>query len=137
MLVAFSALGVEWAVLKPIHDELVEKFRQGSRLKVERPGTCNRMNFGTNFKLVTFPFSAALVLLFAILSKRTAVGHRHLAYGHVAIPLPLDFFAHFKRTFSAVIFALYADELLDIATELVSGGTSEGDGGLLFTKCES
>ncbi|CAF4570957.1 unnamed protein product, partial [Rotaria magnacalcarata] len=46
-----------------------------------------------------------------------------------ALPIPMDVFAHVKRTFSAVIFAIYADELLRIAKELVSGDDTPSDQG--------
>lgn len=130
ILMGVGALAGKWILLKPIHDELVEQYQSIRILKGKRPAMCNKMNFGTDFKLVTFPVSVALILIFAVLSKRTAVRHRHLCRGYVTVPMPLDFFAHFKRTFSAVIFALYADELLDIANELMNGSNTEKDRGL-------
>ncbi|CAF3905392.1 unnamed protein product [Rotaria sp. Silwood2] len=70
--------------------------------------------------------------MFAIMTKQTRSRTGHWFQGYGAIPMPVDFFAHIKRTFVAVVFAIYADELLDIANELISGGdTTSGQGVVL------
>ena len=48
--------------------------------------------------------------------------------GYVGPVIPLDFYVHIKRKFAAVVFAIIADELLDIINQVINGNTSNGEG---------
>ncbi len=53
--------------------------------------------------------------------------------GYFAPVIPIDFYIHIKRKFAAVVFAVIADELLDIVNQVITGNTSEGEGLNLFS----
>jgi hypothetical protein len=63
-----------------------------------------------------------LIILLTIITKRIAFHRNKYCKGYIGIPIPIDFFAHVKRTLAAVIFAIFADELLEIVSEIWSGG---------------
>jgi hypothetical protein len=125
VVVMIVAIFIKWVILKSIHSDLVEKFKMNHLLYIEHPSVCRTMNLGTRFKLFTFPFACLLIFIFSMLTKRTSSKHTrwYLSYG--GVPLPLDFFAHIKRTFSAMIFAIYADELVEIVNELINEDNTE------------
>lgn len=77
--------------------------------------------------MLTFPIAFLLILIFAILSKRTSF-MRGKCKGYFAPVLPLDFYVHIKRKFAAVIFAIVADELLFIIRQVLTDNSSSNQG---------
>ena len=131
VVVVIVTIYIKWTILKPIHTELVEKFKTNHFLYIEHPSVCRTMNLGTRFKLFTFPFSCLLIVIFSMLTKRTSSNHSRWYLNYGGVPVPLDFFAHIKRTFSAMIFAIYADELVEIVNELIEDDNTEESRGQL------
>jgi len=74
-----------------------------------------------------------LILLFTITTRRVVFQRNKLCKGYFGIPIPLDFFGHVKRTLAAVIFAIFAEELLGIANEILSRRAPSSNKGLLFS----
>jgi hypothetical protein len=125
-IITTVALVVKWSLLQPIHNELVNKYKQDELLYYNRNSFCDLIDL-EDFNLLTFPLACLFVLIFAIFSKRTSF-MRNKFKSYFAPVIPLDFYIHIKRKFAAVVFAVISDELLDIVTQVVSGDTS-GDGG--------
>jgi len=121
LILATSTLIAKWSILKPIHEEIVNKFNNQQLLFFKRHSICQTIDLTAQFNLFTFPVACLLIILFSIITKRVAFQRNKYFKGYIGIPIPLDFFAHVKRTLAAVIFAIFADELLDIANEVISG----------------
>ncbi|CAF0965327.1 unnamed protein product [Rotaria sordida] len=68
-----------------------------------------------------------------MITKRVSFQRGKICKGYIGIPIPLDFFVHVKRTFSAVIFAVSADELLEIASQLFTLSGSPKNEGVIVT----
>jgi hypothetical protein len=85
------------------------------------------------FNMFTFPIACFLVLLFIVTTKRKSSQENSYCYGYFAIPIPLDFFAHVKRTFAAVIFAVVADELSNLVNQFINRNSSSADEGVIVT----
>lgn len=111
VVVVIITIFIKWTILNPFHTDLVEKFKVNYFLYIEHPSICRTMNLGTRFKLFAFPFACLMIFIFSILTKRTSTKHRRWYLNCGGVPIPLDFFAHIQRTFSAMIFAIYAEEL--------------------------
>ena len=79
------------------------------------------------FNLLTFPVACLFIILLTIITKRAAFYRNRFCRGYIGIPIPFDFFGHVKRTLAAVIFAIFADELLEIASEIISGGDGQSE----------
>lgn len=127
LVITTVALVVEWSLLQPIHNELVNKYKQDELLFYNRNSFCDLIDL-EDFNMLTFPIACLFVFIFAIFSKRTSF-LRNKFKSYFGPVIPLDFYIHIKRKFAAVVFAAISDELLDIVTQVVSGDTS-GDEGL-------
>ncbi len=112
----------KWSILKPIHEEIVYKFHNNQSLFFKRHSVCLIIDLTAQFNLFTFPVACLLIILLTIITKRIAFHRNKYCKGYIGIPIPIDFFAHVKRTLAAVIFAIFADELLEIVSEIWSGG---------------
>ena len=132
LVIATVALVIEWSLLQPIHNELINKYYQQELLYYNRNSFCDLIDL-EDFNMLTFPIACLIVLIFIMFSKRASCMRQKLK-GYVAPVIPIDFYMHVKRKFAAVVFAIIADELLDIVTQVINGDTSEGDGmNLCFT----
>ncbi len=74
-----------------------------------------------------------LILLFTIITKRASFQKNKWFKGYIGLPIPIDFFAHVKRSLAAVIFAIFADELLVIVFESISGDNKSVNKGLFLS----
>lgn len=125
-VIAIMALITKWLLLQPIHDELVRKYRNSELLFYERQPICDVIDL-QDFNLITFPVACFLTLIFIVFSRRTSF-MRKKCNGYIGPVVPLDFYMHVKRKFAAVVFAIVADELLDIINQVINGNTSNGEG---------
>lgn len=128
-MLACIALLIKWFLIKPIHATMVIKFERKEPLFFERHSLCPIIELRKEFNIITFPLACLLIIIFAIMTKRNRSHRNILCRGYGALPMPVDFFAHIKRTFAAVVFAIYADELLDIARELISSSEKTSEQG--------
>lgn len=129
MIVATSTLLIKWAIIKPIHEDIIKKFYNEEELFIKPNSICRTITLVAEFNVFTFPVACLLMLLFILTTKRVSFHRNKFCKGFIGIPIPLDFFAHVKRTLAAVIFAIFADELLDIVKQAVGGdGTSSNRG---------
>ncbi|UJR14322.1 hypothetical protein I4U23_001318 [Adineta vaga] len=133
LLFTAGALVAKWRTIKPIHDEVIYKFQNNQSVFFKKHSFCRIINLRAEFNLLTFPVACLLILLFMITTKRTSLRHNGYCKGYFGISIPLDFLGHVKRTLAAVIFAVFADELLDIANELLLGGRSSTNRGIIIT----
>jgi len=134
VILATSTLLAKWAIIKPIHEDMVKKFYNSEPIFFKPHSICRIINLTGKFNLFTFPVACLLIIIFIVLTKRVSFQRNKFFKGYIGIPIPLDFFAHVKRTLAAVIFAIFADELLDIVKEtLVDGGTGSNQGLCQFT----
>ncbi|CAF3687740.1 unnamed protein product [Adineta steineri] len=125
MILAAVALVVKWALLRPIHNDIVNRFKTEQPIYYSRPSFCDAFE-NDGFNIVTLAVAGALVLVCIIVTERISC-MTNKCYGRGAPPMPLDFFAHTDRKFAAVVFAVISNELLEIAAEL-SGSTDKGLG---------
>ena len=132
IIFAMSTIVVKWSILKPIHDEVVNKYENNQSVYFNTHSVCRIINFRADFNIFTFPIACLLILLFMIITKRISSLHKRYCKGYFGVVIPLDFFGHVKRTLAAVIFAVFADELLDIANELLAGGRKSTNQGLFI-----
>ncbi|CAF3017534.1 unnamed protein product [Rotaria sp. Silwood2] len=130
ILLATSTLIVKWIILKPIHEEIVDKFKKAQPIFFTRHSICRIIDLKAEFNLFTFPLACFIILLFTITTKRVSFQGRKYCKGYIGIPIPLDCFAHVKRTLAAVIFAIFADELLNIANEVLKGSSPSSNKGV-------
>lgn len=124
--VATGGLLVKWSLLQPIHNELVSKYQQQEPVYYERNSFCAIIDL-QDFNMLTFPIACCLILIFIVFSKRSSCMPGKCK-GYIAPVLPLDFYIHVKRKFAAVVFAVIADDLLDVVTEVITGNTSTDQG---------
>jgi hypothetical protein len=132
LLLTTATLLAKWAIIKPIHDEIVDNLNNNRSLFFKRHSICRIMELKSDFNLFTFPVACLLILLFIIITKRVSFQRNKWFKGYIGIPIPLDYFAHVKRTLAAVIFAISADELLDIVNETISGNHPSINKGLFL-----
>ena len=120
IIVGTLALIIKGILLQNIHQEIVDKFHHQQPLYYDSPSFCRIINLRKEFNILTFPLACLLIGLFIILTKRKSSKQNACCYGYMTIPVPLDFFAHVKRTFAAITFAIVADELANIVNRFVS-----------------
>jgi hypothetical protein len=128
-ILAATALLSTWAIIQPIHDEIVRKYENNQSVYYIPNSICNVINL-QQFNVLTFPVACFLIILFIIRTKRTSL-LRDKCYGYGGPPIPVDFIAHIDRKFAAVVFAICADELLSIMEEAISGNSPKADGIIL------
>ncbi|CAF2333515.1 unnamed protein product [Rotaria sp. Silwood2] len=126
LIITVAGLTVKWSLLQSIHNELVNKYKRADLLFYERNSICNIVDL-EDFNMLTFPVACFFILIFIIFSKRTSCMKKKLN-GYIAPIVPIDFYVHIKRKFAAVVFAIIADELLDIINQVINGNTSQDQG---------
>jgi len=131
ILLGTCTLVIKWIILKPIHDEIIDKFHKKQPLFFKRNSICRIIDLQDEFN-ITFPVACLLILIFAIITKRIIFQRSKCCKGYFAVPMPVDLFAHVKRTFAAVVFAIFADDLLDIAHQVMTENSRPNDKGLLL-----
>lgn len=137
VLVAAGTLLARWRILQPIHDEIVEKYLNESSIFFTRHSLCHVIDLRTDFNVITFPVACFLIIVFSLMLKRVSFHRGKCCWGYFGVPIPLNFFGHWKRTFTAVVFAIFADELLSIANQMFSGKQSSASTGKKFDLCLS
>jgi hypothetical protein len=80
--------------------------------------------------VITFPLSCVLILVFAIECKRVSFKTSYFG-AHFAPPVPVDFLSHINRKLVAVIFAICANQLLEIVNNAFMGTSSSNEGVVL------
>ena len=129
LAVLTATLLIRWSILKSIHEEIVAKFKSDEPIFFQRNSFCLTVGQTKEFNIITFPAACLLFLIFTLTTKRRAFQRGKWFNGYVGIPIPLDFFAHVKRTFAAMVFAVFADELLEIALDLFLSLVTPSDDG--------
>ncbi|CAF3443085.1 unnamed protein product [Rotaria sp. Silwood1] len=125
IIVAIGTLLAKWSILKEIHAEIVNKYKNKEPIYFNRKSFCDILDI-QQFNVVTFPVACLVVIICMITTKRISF-MRNKCYGYGAPPVPLDFLSHLDRKFAAVIFAIIADELFGIVQQLgESSGLNEG-----------
>ena len=119
LILAGTALVVKWALLQPIHNEIVEKYRTDQPVFFIQNRFCDSVRYD-GINLVTFPFGCCLIILLVIRTKRVKL-MKDRCSGYGALPMPLNFFSYRNRKFAAVVFALTVEELIFIVGETISG----------------
>jgi len=130
MILAVVALVSKWSIIQPIHDEIVYKYETNQSLYYVQNPFCNTMHL-QQFNVITFPVACLLILIFIVRTKRTSF-MRDKCYGYGGPAIPLDFISHIDRKFAAVVFAVCADELLEIMQAAFSDNSSTSVGVILF-----
>jgi hypothetical protein len=129
LLLATGTLIAKWRILQSVHKEIVDKFKNKQPLFFQRPEFCRVLDLREDFNVITFPAACLIILIFIVTTKRSTYQRDRGCRGYLGPPIPIDFFSHVKRTFSAVNFAIVADELLDIATYALQKRNDSGDQG--------
>ncbi|CAF1129155.1 unnamed protein product [Didymodactylos carnosus] len=124
--IAAAALIVKAFLLKPIHNDIVNKYETNQTLMYQPNDICSVIDL-QDFNMLTFPVACALIILYAIISKRNSLKNT-LCHGYLAPPVPLDYFARIKRKLAAIIFAVTANELLEIVYQVLTENKSDGEG---------
>ena len=130
VVLAVVALITKWTIVKSIHQDIIYKYNNNQSLFFQRPPICRVIGIQPEFNVITFPVACLLFILFSVNTKRKSLQRDKWFGGYIGLPIPLDFFTHVKRTFNAVIFAIFADELFEIANELFFGSGAPSDEGL-------
>lgn len=110
----------------------MDKFKNQQPLFFKRHSICRVIDLTSDFNILTFPAACLLILLFAIITKRASFQRNKWFKGYIGLPIPIDFFAHVKRSLAAVIFAIFADELLVIVFESISDDNKSTNKGLFL-----
>ena len=129
ILVAAGTIIAKWLMLKSIHEEMIEKFNTNGSMFFVRPGFCRVIEVVDEFNIITFPAACLLLLILCVTTRRVSFYRGRGCRGFIGPPIPIDFFSHVKRTFAAVIFAICADELLEIVSVIISGGDGTASSG--------
>ena len=129
LILATAALLIKWSLIQPIHDEIVDKYRRKRPLFYESNRFCQVISY-QKFNLITFPLSCVLILVFAVECKRISF-KTHYFNGRFAPPVPIDFLSHINRKLVAVIFAICANQLLEIVNDTLMGSSSTDQGVVL------
>lgn len=124
ILLSAGTLTAKWLIIQPIHNDIVNKFNLNEPLFFERHAICGVIDIQSDFNVITFPAACLLIVIFSLTIKRVSFKRGKGCKGYIGVPIPYDFFGHVKRTFAAVIFAIFADELLEITNRIFNGGSS-------------
>jgi hypothetical protein len=126
LIVVSLALLMKWSIIKPIHDDIIDKYQHYRPLFYAPHSICHVFNYN-KFNLIMFPISCLLVLIFAMEYKRVSFMSQHCR-GHFAPPVPVDFLTHKNHKLVAVIFAVCANQLFEIVNETFqdSGSVDQG-----------
>ena len=129
LLLVVGTLLTRWFILKAIHEQVIEKLKNGQVLFFRPPAFCRVIDNTKEFNIITFPAACLFILILTVITRRVSFQRGKWCWGYVGIPMPIDFFAHVKRVFAAVIFAIFSDELVEIVYTVFSfdgGDSSEG-----------
>ena len=137
ILLAVFTLIVKWIILKSIHEEIIDKFKNQRPIFFKRHSICRIIDLTVEFNLFTFPVACFIILLFTITTKRISLRRNKYCCDYIGIPIPLNSFARVSRTLAAVIFGIFADELLSIANDVLRGNSWSSDKGSLWTRALS
>ena len=140
LLLFVGALLIRWFILKAMHNQIVEKFKNGEPVFFQRAAFCRVMNINKEFNIITFPAACLFMLILTVITKRRSFQRGKWCRGYVGIAIPIDFVAHVKRTFAAVVFAMLSDELLEIVhTVFLPSGEDppEGRSQTIYLACRS
>ncbi|CAF1467776.1 unnamed protein product [Rotaria sordida] len=133
LILATATLIIKWTILQLIHNDIINKFKKNESLFFQRHSICKVMDVRQEFNVITLPAACLLIVIFSLTTKRVSFQRGKIFKGYIGIPIPLDFFVHVRRTFSAVIFAVYADDLLEIATGIFTRQGSSTNEGIIVT----
>ncbi|CAF0879308.1 unnamed protein product [Didymodactylos carnosus] len=89
-----TALIIKPFLLKPIYNDIVNKYETDQTLMYKPNNICSVINF-QDFNMLTFPVACAPIILYTILSKRNSL-KKSVCTGYFAPPVPLDYFARIK-----------------------------------------
>ncbi len=128
IIVAGGTLVAKWSILQNIHDKIVGKYRRNEPIYYDTKSFCNIIKI-QGFNVVTFPFACVLIIVCTVVTKRLSL-MRDKCHGYIAPAIPIDFLSHIDRKFAAVVFAITADELLEIVQD-ITGTSSSKDLGVL------
>lgn len=120
----------KWQILQSVHKQVIDRYENNQPLFFQRPNFCRVLDLRSDFNIITFPAACLLIVIFIITTKRMSFHRDRGCRGFIGPPIPVDFFAHVRRTFSAVIFAIFADELLEIVNGIVRSNNSSKDEGM-------
>ena len=129
LLVAAVMLLIKWSLIKSIHNHVADQFQRNQSVYFERISLCATME-EHEFNIITFPVACLIVVICIVSTKRISL-LRKACHGYGAPPIPVDFISHLNRKFAAIIFAIIADELLDVVASVIGNSTSSGDGVLV------
>lgn len=132
ILLSTTTLLVKWTFIQGIHDEIVRKFNRNETTSFETHSICDLINLRDEFNVMLFPIACILIIVFSLKTKRTSLQRNKWFGGYIGLPMPVDFFSNINRTFAAVIFAVFADELVGIANELFFSKALSADQGELI-----
>ncbi|CAF3650437.1 unnamed protein product [Rotaria socialis] len=117
----------KWLLVQPIHNGLIDKCRREDLIFYKRNSICNLLDL-QDFNILRFSVACYFFLLiFIIFSKRTS-SMKNKLNGYVAAVVPVNIFIHVKRKFTAVIFAIIADERLRIVNQVINETSVKVDG---------
>ncbi|UJR38048.1 hypothetical protein I4U23_030730 [Adineta vaga] len=112
IIIAAATLLIKWSLLKKIHNEVIDKYRNNEGIYFTSASVCEVFNV-EYINLITFPVAVFVILVCIVVNQRASF-MRDKCKGYGAPPMPLDFFSHIDRKFSMVVFALIANDLLEI-----------------------
>jgi hypothetical protein len=122
ILVAIATLLIKWSLIKPIHNEVVQKYINKEKIFYTPPPVCETLSLRSS-NVVTISVASLIVAICVLISKRVSL-LRNTCHGYGAPAIPIDFISHIDRKFAAVIFAIIADELLIIVKQIINDRSS-------------
>jgi hypothetical protein len=123
VIVASLTLVAKWAALRQIHNEIVTKYNNYEGIYFDTRPVCQIIKI-QGFNAATFPFACVLIIICVVVSKRKSF-MPDKCHGYIAPAIPIDFLSHIDRKFAAVVFAVTADELLDIVRSISGDPTTQ------------
>lgn len=128
--ITLIALTSKWFILHKIHNEIVEKYHKNSSLTYDSHAICHVFDYN-KFNIILFPISCLLIVLFAFEHRRISFKVNRF-HGHLAPPVPLDFFSRVDRKIAVITFAICANELLEIINQTVFGSSLSTENGIIL-----
>lgn len=132
MIIAAVALIIQWVLLQPIHNDIVDKFKRQMPVYYVPNSFCIYIS-DKNLNIVTFSISCVLILIFVIMTKRVSF-KRDLCHGYIGPVIPVNFFLHAKRRFASAVFAIMSSQLLEILWDAFQQETTGGNGKMFDSK---
>jgi hypothetical protein len=92
LILAAVAVIVKWTLLKPIHAEIISKFKRDEPVFFQRHGACRSIDLREEFNIVTFPAACLLIVLFSLSEGQGLQGLRwHCHSARLLLPRQTDF----------------------------------------------